>query len=533
MDITSLVAQENQSGFYPTPKELAEKLLEGIHWYEISSVLEPSAGKGDLAEMVREPHGVSKRDLVLGWHGHEIKDIDCVEIDPNLRAILKDKGFRVVHDDFLTFHTYKRYDLIVMNPPFNDGDRHLLKALSLLKFGGQVRCILNAETIRNPFSAVRKKLLAELTEMNAEITFVENAFMEAERKTDVDIAIIKAVDQREKENNSFIKDRLRPAHQYVEASETGDYTTLAKANPIDAIIDKYNYELECGLKLIEEYNALNPRLLTLSWGKDGQSSVNGYIRSLRKIYWQLLFENDQITGQLTGELREKLRNMVDELADYEFSAYNIYELMIHMNSKMTKSISDTIMKLFDDWTKKYHWDENAQNRHYFDGWRTNDAFAVNSKIIIPLYAFSQWKWDNDTFEEYRVKQHIGDIQKVFDFLDGGLSDDVDVAEIVQEVKKTGNARNVQFKYFKATFYKKGTCHITFTNPDVLAKFNLFAAQNKNWLPPSFGKKHYRQMDKEERAVVDSFTGGEKEYEQMLARSDYYFADTQKPFLLTA
>ena len=357
--------------------------------------------------------------------------------------------------------------------------------------------------------------------------------MEAERKTDVDIAIIKAVDKREKENNSFIKDRLRPAHQYVEASETGDYTTLAKANPIDAIIDKYNYELECGLKLIEEYNALNPRLLTLSWGKDGQNSVNGYIRALRGIYWQMLFENDQITGQLTSELREKLRNMVDELADYEFSAYNIYELMIHMNGKMTKSISDTIMKLFDDWTKKYHWDENAQNRHYFDGWRTNDAFAVNSKIIIPLYAFSQWKWDNDTFEDYRVKQHIGDIQKVFDFLDGGLSDDVDVAEIVQEVKKTGNARNVQFKYFKATFYKKGTCHITFTNPDVLAKFNLFAAQNKNWLPPSFGKKHYKQMDKEERAVVDSFTGGEKEYEQMLARSDYYFTATQQPFLLTA
>lgn len=491
MDITLLVSQENQSGFYPTPKALAEKLLEGIHWYDISSVLEPSAGKGDLAEMVRGTHGS------YGWRAFDLQDIDCVEIDPNLRAILKDKGFRVVHDDFLTFHTYKRYDLIVMNPPFNDGDRHLLKALSLLKFGGQVRCILNADTIRNPFSAVRKKLLAELTEMDAEITFMENAFADAERKTDVDIAIIKAVDKREKENNSFIKDRLRPAHQYVEASEKGDYTTLAKANPIDAIIDKYNFELEYGLKLIDEYNALHPRLLTLSWGKDGQDSQNGYIRSLRKIYWQLLFENDQITGQLTGELREKLRNMVDELADYEFSAFNIYELMIHMNSKMTQSISDTIMKLFDDWTRKYHWDENAQNRHYFDGWRTNDAFAVNSKIIIPLYAFSQWKWDNDTFEDYRVKQHIGDIQKVFDFLDGGLSDDVDVAEIVQEVKKTGNARNVQFKYFKATFYKKGTCHITFTNQDVLAKFNLFAAQNKNWLPPSFGKKHYKQMDEEE------------------------------------
>ena len=527
MEIKSLATQDNQSGFYPTPKELVEKLLEGIHWYEIQSVLEPSAGKGDLLETVRKPRG---RD----WNRHEINDIDCVEIDPNLRAILKDKGFRVVHDDFLTYNTYKRYDLIIMNPPFYEGDRHLLKALSLLKFGGQVRCILNAETIRNPFSAVRKKLLAELTEMGAEIEFLENAFADAERKTNVDVAIIKAVDKREKESNSFIKDRLRPAHQYVEASETGDYTTLAKANPIDAIIDKYNYELECGLKLIDEYNALNPRLITLSWGKDGYGGINNYIRSMRKLYWEMLFENDQITGQLTGQLREKLRNMVDELADYEFSAYNIYELMIHMNSKMTQSISDTIMNLFDDWTRKYHWDENAQNRHYFDGWRTNDAFAVNSKIIIPLYAYSQWRWDKDAlFEDYRVKERIEDIQKVFDFLDGGLSSNVNVAEIVQEVKKTGNARNVQFKYFKATFYKKGTCHITFTNLDVLAKFNLFAAQNKNWLPPSFGKKHYKQMDEEERATVDSFTGGEKEYEQMLAKADYYFTATQTPFLLTA
>lgn len=525
MNIQSLANLSNQAGFYPTPATLAAKLLEGVRWSEVCSALEPSAGKGDLAELLRGTHDTH------GWAMRELTDIDCVEIDPNLRAILKDKGFRVVHDDFLTYQTYKRYDLIVMNPPFADGDHHLFKALSLLKYGGQVRCILNAETLRNPYSVVRKKLLAELESMNAEISYVEHAFLDAERQTDVAIAIVKATDKRETKDPSFIKDHLRPAHKIADAGERGDYTALAKADPIDAIVDKYRFEVECGLRMIREFRALNPRLLSLSYANDDSIDTNAYVRAMRKTYWVMLFQNPQITGQLTGSLMEKLRNMVDELADYEFSAYNIYELMIHMNQQMTSSIEETIMKLFDDWTRKYHWDENAQNRHYFDGWRTNDAFAVNSKVIIPLYAFSQWKWDHDQFESYRVREHIMDIQKVFDFLDGGRSDDVDVSEVVNKIKTAGDARNVQFKYFRATFYKKGTCHITFTNPDVLAKFNLFAAQNKHWLPPSFGKKHYKQMNEEERSVVDSFTGGEKQYEAMMDRADYYFTAAQPQFLL--
>lgn len=32
-----------------------------------------------------------------------------------MRAILKEKNIRVVHDDFLTYDTMKEYDLIVMN----------------------------------------------------------------------------------------------------------------------------------------------------------------------------------------------------------------------------------------------------------------------------------------------------------------------------------------------------------------------------------------------------------------------------------
>ena len=40
--------------FYPTPQNLIDKMLCDIDFSMIKSVLEPSAGKGDIAEALRE-----------------------------------------------------------------------------------------------------------------------------------------------------------------------------------------------------------------------------------------------------------------------------------------------------------------------------------------------------------------------------------------------------------------------------------------------------------------------------------------------
>ena len=118
--------------FYPTPETIANKMLEGIDFTFIQTVLEPSAGKGDLIAAVQKANDRAKHS-----YNYSSIDIDAVEIDPNLRALLKGNEIRVVHDNFLTMHTSKHYDLIVMNPPFNEGDKHLLKALEMQQNGGQ------------------------------------------------------------------------------------------------------------------------------------------------------------------------------------------------------------------------------------------------------------------------------------------------------------------------------------------------------------------------------------------------------------
>lgn len=549
---------QSKATFYPTPMSLAEKMLDGINMDMVKSVLEPSAGKGDLAKFISEKLYTTGRGYRRIYDDHdrraaiEESDVDCIELDQNLRAILKDKGFRVVHDDFLTFRTYKRYDLILMNPPFDRGEEHLHKALSLLeRNGGTVVCILNADTIRNPYTTRRQLLNETIRQYEGTVTECGRAFAaaDAERRTDAEVVIVR-VTIPAPEKHSNILDDMREAVDTARADEPDtQYTAMTKGNYIDALIDRCEYEIACGVRLIDEMRdftsmvcssyqeeakrsiAYSTMCLSFGLGKHEDVTSNAYIRKVRRKYWSILFQQPQFLEQLTSNLRNELQSMVDKLADYDFSAYNIYTIAQRMLLQINGGIEETIMRQFDNWTR-LDWHENSPNRHYYNGWKTNSAFAVEKKVIFPFYgAFHRYSFCPDELNEYECIHTVTDIEKVFDFLDGGRTQGINCETAIRAANKQGVTRNIQCKHFKVTFFKKGTCHVTFTNLDVLHKFNLFAAIHKNWLPPTYGKKSYTDMDAEEQAVIDSFEGQES-YEKVMQHSDYYLNTTLPPLLGT-
>ena len=57
----------------------------------------------------------------------------------------------------------------------------------------------------------------------------------------------------------------------------------------------------------------------------------------------------------------------------------------------------------------------------------------------------------------------------------------------------------------------------------LKKFNIFGSQHKGWLPPSYGKKAYKDMTVEEKAIINEFEG-EKEYNKVISNKEYYLFD---------
>lgn len=220
-DVVSYVQED--VGFYPTPPELVKKMLSGVKWHLIETVLEPSAGKGNIVYGILERIYDQRRSRY--YNKGEFMDIkvDCIEIDPNLRSILEytfmgkkahdeyyderrkyremrydektpeieaaeeeicklcsiydSKSVRIVGNDFLNFVTHKNYDLIVMNPPFEFGTEHLLRAIQLQEQnGGDIICLLNAETIRNPYSKIRKILQKNSRNMRLKFHILKISF---------------------------------------------------------------------------------------------------------------------------------------------------------------------------------------------------------------------------------------------------------------------------------------------------------------------------------------------------------------------
>ena len=54
MDVKTLISDTKNNEFYPTPKELVNKMVEGVQWKMVHTILEPSAGKGDILDALAE-----------------------------------------------------------------------------------------------------------------------------------------------------------------------------------------------------------------------------------------------------------------------------------------------------------------------------------------------------------------------------------------------------------------------------------------------------------------------------------------------
>lgn len=589
-DTTMLTVTEGNDQFYPTPDDVAGKMLAGIEWDYIETVLEPSAGKGDLLRCA-----IKARYNNTSRHRSKELECDCIEIDPYLREILKynfskeanremrdhfykldqdyqnrstseyrtlksqldaidSANIRIIHDDFLTYRGHKRYSLILMNPPFANGDAHLLKALEMQKRGGRIVCLLNAETIRNPHTHSRRLLMRELDRHQAQITFLEDAFAKAERKADVDVAIVR-VEIPHTRPKSTIYERLEQAAKHE--SQQHEATDLVVGDYLEQMIKHYNVECAAGVELICEYEAMVPYMgcnlpkegetsyrngpiLTLTVGTDSNHlqtiDVNDYLRKVRLKYWEGLFRNEQFMGKLTSNLREMYLETVGKMADYDFTAHNIHQVLVEMNAGLVGGIKETILSIFDKLTAEHSWwPESQNNEHYYNGWKTNKAHKIGKKSIIPTWGmFSSYSWSSSTFDVSNAYKVISDIEKVFNYLDGGMTQEVDLLARLKTAEAECRTRNIECKYFKIDLFKKGTTHIKFTNMELVEKLNIYAGRNKNWLPPNYGKAQYADMSTEEQAIIDSFQG-EKEYAKVMARQAYYLAEPTRtvPALMPA
>jgi hypothetical protein len=121
-------------GFFPTPPAIVERMLPAAALERHHRILEPSVGKGDIADAIRRQFPDAQ--------------LTVIELNHTLADVLSAKGYEPVFEDFLQFRRGEKFDRILMNPPFERGldIDHVLHAYRQLARDGRLVAIMSEGT---------------------------------------------------------------------------------------------------------------------------------------------------------------------------------------------------------------------------------------------------------------------------------------------------------------------------------------------------------------------------------------------------
>lgn len=485
------------SNFFPTPIPVIERMLEGYTIKHSTRILEPSAGKGDIAEYIVNKYRVSKKDFPYDWQQREYEKelklqrskISCIEPEPELRSILLDKGYKVVDTDFLSHPAEKEYDLVIMNPPFDQGDKHLIQALTLYPYA-EIRCILNIETLTNPYSRYRKALKGLLKKRKFKLTKLGNCFSTAERKSNVQVVLVQVEGQPDKTKFSFGFDPSKMTGK-EKLYTMGDLKNnqIESTDVINSLVHRYNKIKELGAKINElqaEMNFYANGLVGTSGydaiHKVSTYSYNDFVDLMRKASWDNLFTETKIANMVTSSVRKEIEEGQNTHANsMAFTETNIVELLIQLTQSLKEIRKKCVGDAFDSLT--YYYDEN---RVIPEGWKSNKAWIVSRKCVLPNAIDNMFtkSWNSN------FQNKILDIQKALCLITGIEYDKIRkqcIGYDYYQIKDLEYGKWHDSFFFEYRFYKKQTCHIKFKDENLWKAFNREACLGRNWIGGGFNE----------------------------------------------
>lgn len=500
--------------FYPTPDKVIEimisdfkKTVEGITFYDLGSVLEPHAGKGNIVDYLVDNNISSKRD------------ISVIEKNLELSMILMQKNYKFIDYDFLTHFSVVDYDTILMNPPFSSCEDHLLKAL---EFNCTLRCIYPKTALDNLYSSKRKLIKDKLNILNSKIVDLGSVFEDSERKTSVEVVLIK-VDIPKVEKNQFKIDT-----DYMDRDSYTDFqhmeNQLEKTDYIESLEDLYKglsntvkelhsnldkiqyYQQLLGCKIVDETLSDSLRYNKLkNEGNLNQYSgdlVNNSLNRVKKEMWSSLFDKINISESLTSNIKVKFLSNMLKVSNLSFNKNNIEFVLKQVFYNRLEIFNDCIKDTFDMFTQYFD-----GNKSHSKGWKTNSNYKLNNKIIIPDLTYRA----SSTLDYLMVvdgKHYIlEDLDKCMCFLSNKDYKTLG-RKSLRSVISTTNYENVpsqrrheytgeiinyvwkkpihlkfgewyDTEFFEIKGFKSGTLHIKVKDLELWKKFNLIGSGQRN------------------------------------------------------
>lgn len=482
--------------FYPTPKEVIEKMLAPYEvvkdWYnhgissEYRKILEPSAGKWDIVDYMDEKYRYYWR-----------RETFVFEKDFNLQEILSKKQVKFLWDDFLAYTEDTNFDLIIMNPPFSNWVDHLLKAWEIA-WNTDIVCLLNAETLKNPHSK-KRQLLAKIIEDNSwEIEYLGSCFDNAERKTGVEVAMVRL--KKTQKSFEFDFDMDTEADEIIDEDFAEKW--LMTNNKIESIVSQYHQSREIMKNVLREISKLDSVLKQVSpWQERGiwdilnsywnnQEKYDSFLSSIKAGIWRDLIRKSKIERYMTSKLRKNFESFVNNQSNIEISEKNIMKFIEFVMINKWSILENAIEEVFDDITSY-----DIENRLYPEGWKTNDSWKVNKKFILWYFGLSyETRWGG-SFNFYGSDK-LDNIDKVMAYIT--WKDWTNTVTLVDTIKRGIQYGHVwtwlESEFFEVKFYKKGSAHIKFKDEYLWQEFNMRACAMKNWLPKAEADSWKKQKE---------------------------------------
>jgi hypothetical protein len=488
--------------WYPTPTKLGREMWNKFKNRKFTRVLEPQAGEGDLADC-RPGHD--------RFTGHPVS-VDCCEIDITHHEALRKKGYAIVGLDFLSMGTAAQYSHCIMNPPFATGADHVLHAWDIM-WDGEIVALLNAETLRNPFSAARKRLVM-LLERHGEVSFCGVPFADAEaearRRADVECAIVylrKGANLQQdivgewlsplvrdcasaeslSEGHAELRELALPANQIENAVRVFDAAVGAAKAAVLARATAAHYSRLLGKKLGEQLvgngaHAVDDKVEVV------QRALNDEYAELKDRAWANILSSSQFTERLSSGAVKRLHREFEQIKQLEFTTTNIYGFLLGVVESQPAIQEQMAMDVFDEITR-YH----SDNTVFYRGWKSNDKHRTcgmrikTTRFILPGHGSHSYQRSPN----YETLALLADFDKVFAMLDGKrlITDGLEAAMQEHFDALRAGAR-VSSRYFDLRYYPGiGTLHFFCKDQPLMDRLNRMVGRKRRWLPPEDGQAH--------------------------------------------
>ena len=482
---------DNNPDFYPTPAAVVERMLMDDSPAGLV-VLEPSAGSGNIAEALRKAGA---------------REVLTCERDENLQSVLRGKGFRLISSDFLTVtaEQISHVNMIMMNPPFSEGCRHILHAYDIAPAGCVIVSLVNTSNLESQYNTNYKRL-QELVKLQGYSEDLGSPFAEdAERATRCRVSLVKLWKQGEGAAE------FAGYFDAIDMDETGDGQTagLMQYNVIRDMVNRYTQAVKLFDGVMEateqinraatfvdydvitdkdgnqkavknEYGALPIRFKAVT-GRDTVTEINHqtYRRELQKYYWRIIFRKMNMEKYATRELREQINRFIEQRQSVPFTVSNVYRVIETVVKTNGQRMVNALCEAFDTICSL-----SAENSTAGETWKTNANYMVNRRFICDCITDYDSRWSS-LCERVGISvggkaSKIDDVTKALCYMTG--TEWESIGWLSSHVSKLRPHWGEWFEwgFFRCRGYKKGTMHFEFIDENVWYRFNQEVAQRRGW-----------------------------------------------------